>query len=109
MLRETPRRPQPSTFRWGSSHGDAVSRVLGCGRRVVRRAGTGQRPAGGVACFGTTHGAHHCPSPTVAAWGGFAATCPVTDDTVAGRREDQGHPSACTPHHTHTQPPMLRT
>lgn len=78
-------------------------------RETTRRAGTGQRPAGGVAGFGTTHGAHHCPSPTVAAWGGFAATCPVTGDTVAGRREDQGLPSAYSRHHTSTQPLIFRT
>ena len=76
MLREATLRPQPSTFRFGPSHGDAVSRVLGCGRRVVRRAGTGQRPAGRVAGFGTTHGVHHSPSPTVAAWGGLRRDLP---------------------------------
>ena len=106
MLREATLRPQPSTSPFGPSHGDAVSRVLGCGRRAVRRAGTGQRPAGGVAGFGTTHGAHHSPSPTVAAWGGFAATCPVTGDTVAGRRARQGRPASRSSSYTHhTQPP----
>src|SRR5690606_3590478 len=106
MLREATLRPQPSTSPFGPPHGDAVSRVLGCGRRVVRRAGTGQRPAGGVAGFGTTHGVHHSPSPTVAVWGGFAATCPVTGDTVAGRRAQQGRPASRSSSYTHhTQSP----
>lgn len=108
MRRDTALRPQPGTYRRGSSHGDAVSRVLGCGRREVRRTGIGQRPVGDVIGFGTTQGIHRSPSPTVAAWGGFAATCPVTGDTVAGRREDQGLPSSYC-HHTSTQPPFLRT
>ena len=96
--------PQPSTHAADPRGG--VPRVPGCGRAVVARAGTGQRPAGGVAGFGTTHGVHHSPSPTVAAWGGFAATCPVTGDTVAGRRARQGRPASRSSSYTHhTQPP----